>query len=414
MEFAKKCKYDVFVAGGGVAGVAAALQAARCNKKAVVIEKSTQLGGLATIGLINLFVPMCNGRGVQIIKGMAEEFLQLSVKYGFDTIPDDWKNGEPGYGNTTQRYVTRYSAPIFSLVLCKLLTDAGVDIMYDTVITDARCTNGHIDGAVVYNKSGYSYYEADMFVDASGDSDLLHFAGVPTVTGGNFHTYTAFLATLDSCKKVAETGDMAHLASYVAGGKANLYGGGHPEGMKLWDGTNGDDVSEYLRINQLEVFENIKDDERKSRDITLLPIMPQFRTTRRIDGDYTLKAEDAYRHFDDSVCAVCDFDRRDYLYEIPLSSMVKEGFDNVIAAGRCVCASGYAWDVVRVIPPAILTGQAAAMAVCLAIDSGCAIGDVDITTLQKNLESANVEVHFDDALVPEDKQAEEKCDIGHI
>ena len=69
MEFAKKCKYDVFVAGGGVAGVAAALQAARCNKKAVVIEKSTQLGGLATIGLINLFVPMCNGRGVQIIKG---------------------------------------------------------------------------------------------------------------------------------------------------------------------------------------------------------------------------------------------------------------------------------------------------------------------------------------------------------
>jgi len=96
MKYVKNIKYDIAVAGGGVAGIAAAVEAARCGKKVVIIEKATQLGGLATIGLINLFVPMCNGRGVQIIKGMADEFLRLSIKYGYDTIPDEWKNGEPG------------------------------------------------------------------------------------------------------------------------------------------------------------------------------------------------------------------------------------------------------------------------------------------------------------------------------
>ena len=63
--------YDVIVAGGGVAGLAAALTARRSGKQVLLIEKSTMLGGLATLGLINLFVPMCNGRGTQIIFGLA-------------------------------------------------------------------------------------------------------------------------------------------------------------------------------------------------------------------------------------------------------------------------------------------------------------------------------------------------------
>ncbi len=83
-----KGKYDVIVAGAGVAGVAAALGAKRAGKKVLLIEKTITPGGLATIGLVNFFVPMCNGRGTVIIKGMAEEFLRLSIKYGFDSIPE--------------------------------------------------------------------------------------------------------------------------------------------------------------------------------------------------------------------------------------------------------------------------------------------------------------------------------------
>ena len=75
-ELTPKKHFDVIVSGGGVAGVAAAVQAAREGKSVLLLEKSQKLGGLATLGLINLFVPMCNGRGKQIIKGMAEEFLR--------------------------------------------------------------------------------------------------------------------------------------------------------------------------------------------------------------------------------------------------------------------------------------------------------------------------------------------------
>lgn len=414
MKIGKTIKFDIAVAGGGVAGAAAACEAARAGKKVVLIEKSTLLGGLATIGIINLFVPMCNGRGVQIIKGMAEEFLRLSVKYGFDTIPEDWKNGEPGLNKTNQRLVSRYSAPIFSLALCELLNELGVTIMFDTVVTDAVAKDGHIDSLILFNKSGFTECKADVFIDASGDADVLHFAGVPTVTGGNFHTYSAFIATLESCKNAVEAGDMAKLISYKSGGGANLYGKGHPEGMPLWDGTDGDSVSRYLVTNQLELLNNIKDDDRKSRDITLLPIMPQFRTTRHIDGDYTLKTEDAYRHFEDSVCAICDFDRKDYLYEIPYRTMVKKGYDNVIAAGRCTSAEGYAWDVVRVIPPAILTGQAAGAAAVISLDLKCAVADIDVSALQNKLSLENVMIHFDDALIPSDTAAEERVDIGHF
>ena len=72
-------RWQVVVCGGGVAGVAAAVAAARAGKKTLLIEKTLSLGGLATNGLVNFFVPMCNGRGKQIIFGMADEMLRLAM-----------------------------------------------------------------------------------------------------------------------------------------------------------------------------------------------------------------------------------------------------------------------------------------------------------------------------------------------
>ena len=78
-EIPVKGEYDVIVAGAGVAGLAAALAARRAGRRVLVLEKSTMLGGLATLGHINYFVPMCNGHGRQITKGMVDEFIALSV-----------------------------------------------------------------------------------------------------------------------------------------------------------------------------------------------------------------------------------------------------------------------------------------------------------------------------------------------
>lgn len=397
-------KYDVVVAGGGVAGVAAAVEAARSGKKVALIEKSTQLGGLATIGLINLFEPLCNGRGTQIIKGMADEFMRLAIQYGFDTIPQEWKDGEPGQGNTEKRLMCRYSAPIFSLVLCKLLSDLDVTIYFDSVVTGADSRLGHIDCLNVFNKSGFHKLEGKIYVDATGDGDVMHYADVPTLKRGNFHSYLAFYTSLEHCKKALEAEDISKLVTYRKAGPATLFGTYQPEGKPLWDGTDGWHVSQYLVENQLELLEKIKDEDRKTRDIALLPFMPQFRTTRCIHGNHVFKDSDPYLHFADSICAISDFVRRDYIYEVPYGTLIRDGFDNVITAGRSASAEGYGWDILRVIPPAILTGQAAGAAASEAIDSGKPIYGIDVEKVQTRLADEDVMIHFDDSLIPEEKK----------
>lgn len=412
-EIVQKGSYDVLVAGGGIAGVSAAVAAARMGKSVLLVEKSMKLGGLATLGLINLFVPMCNGRGKQIIFGMAEELCRLSVRYGYGDIPGEFVNGQipreilaeyQKKGEKPPRYAVRYSADIFALCLTEWCREAGVELLFDSVISRPVMDKDNprkIRGVVVENKSGREYYAAKMFVDVTGDADLMDRAGMPTVKRGSYHTYWAFQITLDSCRRAVEQGDIFKAPFYATGGGVNLYGDGQPEDIPLYDGTRSEEVNRYLITNQLELLEKLKKTDRKTRDIVNLPGMAQFRTSRRLDADYALQETDTYRHFADSVGAICDFDRRDYLFEIPYSTLVRTGWDNIITAGRSAAADGYAWDVLRVIPPAILSAQAAGVACAQAIDAGRPIWNVDIPSLQEELQRQNVIIHFDDGDVPE-------------
>ena len=82
--------YDVVVCGGGIAGIAAALAAARGGARTCLLEKEYALGGLATLGLIVIYLPLCDGDGVKMSGGIAEELLKLSLKYGPGEIPEVW------------------------------------------------------------------------------------------------------------------------------------------------------------------------------------------------------------------------------------------------------------------------------------------------------------------------------------
>jgi hypothetical protein len=409
-----KDKYDVIVAGGGVAGVAAAVAARRQGKRTLIIEKALNFGGLATNGLINLFVPMCNGRGVQIIKGMCDELVDLAVRYGYDTIPEEWREGQPKE-KVSVRYLTRFSPAIFSLAIAEFLQQEQVDIFLDTTLSNVVMDGNRCKGVILHSRSGDEYYEAEMFIDATGDGELMHLAGVPTVDGLNYFTYVALGMTLDSCRQAAESGNIAKAQFYMRGGPATLYGTDQPEGERLYTGNSKEDVTEYILRNQKMMLDGLRNDDRFSRDIAQLPSMPQFRETRRMAADYVMTEDDVYRHFDDSISAICDFDHRDKLYEVPYRTLVNSNYPNIITAGRSAAAEGYTWDVLRVIPPAIMTGQAAGNAVALAIDEKTDIARINISALQSMLEKQNVMIHFDDALVPENPAVvEESEDIGHI
>ena len=146
-----------------------------------------------------------------------------------------------------------------------------------------------------------------------------------------------------------------------------------------------------------------------TRDITELPHMPQFRTSRRLIGDYTFTTDDVYKHFDDSVGVCCDFSKKHYIFEIPYGVIHKEGFDNILAAGRVTSGGGWGWDILRVIPPCIATGQAAGAAASIAIDDNVAVNDVDIKKLQDVLTNQGVDIHFDDKLVDRELAPESEC-----
>ncbi len=414
-----KASYDVIVAGGGVAGVAAALTANQRGLKVLLIEKSCVLGGLATMGLVNFFVPMCNGRGRQIIFGLADKWIDECAKYGYEIMDDEWKNRKDGScaGKTQARLIQRYSPYIFALQMTEMIKNAGIDLLFDCMVTEPVMDGKVCKGIITESKSGKYYYEAKIVIDTTGDADILRRSGMPTVKGKNFHTYIGKLISLDSCKKAIEHNDIDRAFTGIFGGNINLYGDNQPDDVPLWSGTTVEEVTDYYIFEQLEMLKNVKAiEDKNSRDIAMLPMMPSFRTTCRIDGDYTLLENDAYKHFDDSICAINDFERRDFLYEVPLRCLTKKGWPNLITAGRSASGDGYGWDLLRVIPPAILTGQAAAEAAALAIESGKPIAEVDINVLQTRLEKDdNIMIHFPDELIPEDTSVSEIEPIcGHI
>lgn len=404
--------YDVIVAGGGVAGVAAALAAARNGCSVLLLEKGCSLGGLATNGLVNLFVPMCNGRGIAIMRGMAEEFLRISVKYGFATLNKAWSSGHPSEA-TNLRYATFFDPNILALLFLEILENAGVKVLFDAVLANVIMDNGACTGAIVLCEEGARFFPAKMMVDATGTSQVFDRAGAPTELGDNYFSYHGFAATVESCKKVLEKNNIRYLFSWKNGGNASLYGERHPENMPFFHGDTSENVTRYLRENQLCLLEKLKAEDPLARTLTTLPAMPQFRKVRRIIGEYTLTEADLYKHCEDSVTALCDSERRDSLYEIPFRALYNRNYPNLIAAGRNISAAGYLWDVSRVIPPAIVTGQAAGSAAAMAVKKGCSLPKVPVQDLQENLAAQNVLIHFEESWIPENRLAGEYSPASH-
>ena len=279
-----KKQYDVIVCGGGVAGVAAAVSAAQNGLSTLLLEKSNLLGGLGTLGLINLFVPMCNGRGKQIIFGLAEKWLRMSAELSWDTIPEAWRNGEPPQP-TDIRYIQRYSPAIFAYQLTDELKKSGADILFDCMAADPIMDGNICTGVVTESKGGTEFYPCRVLIDTTGDCDVLRRGGIPTVSGENFFNFSAKMITLDSCRHAAETGDIRHAYRDISGGAINLFGDHQPDDVPRWSGLRAEEVTDYIVRNHLLILDKLKATDRKTREIVTTPGMPQFRTTAHLKGD---------------------------------------------------------------------------------------------------------------------------------
>lgn len=375
-------EYDLIVVGGGIAGCAAALAAVRMGKSTLLIEKQTVLGGLATSGHIVLYLPLCDGYGHKVIGGIAEELLWDSIKYSYGDELDNWQE--------KRRYETRFNGPTFALTLERKLMAEKVDILYDTLFVGSLLDGRRCEGVIVENKSGRSAYLCRAVVDASGDAEVFHRAGIPCTTAEN---------------------NLA-IWCYATGGKKHiLLRGSAPEhGLDLLTLGNIDKTADRDRVTKpyygdsaenvnrfiLDGHERLLNEVIENPDLTLasLPGMAQIRMARCINGEYVLKKEDLSAHFADNIGATGDWRKPAPVYEIPYRALYTAGLDNVFAAGRCISSVGEAWEVTRVIPPAALTGQAAATAAVLGMERGTTAKDVPIGELQRTLAAAGVLIDY--------------------
>lgn len=393
MDFEKT--YDVLVAGGGVAGVAAALEAARAGLRTALVEKTILLGGLATTGLVNIYLPLCDGRGKQVTFGIAEELLHLSLKYGPGNIPPDWNSG----GERKRRLTGVFSPASFVLALDEVLEQAGVDVWLDTLICRPSMEGRRVTGLEVENKSGRGWLKAGCVVDATGDGDVAFRAGAPCAEGDNWLTMWALQASLEKARAAVEKEDPDELLHNVHLG-ADAWGNHHPEGMEKLRGTDGRSVTRFVQESRRLLREHYQKRQaevgREAIFPLTLPAMAQFRTTRRILGCEGLKDGQHGQRFASSIGLAADWRKPGFVWEIPYGTLLPQNTSGLLVAGRCISSEGDAWEVTRVIPPAALTGQAAGLAAALSVKAGISPEQLAVEALQKSLRGKGIPVHLEE------------------
>ena len=364
--------YDVAVAGGGVAGIAAVLSAARAGAKTVLLERQFALGGLATLGLVTIYLPLCDGCGRQVSFGIAEELLRLSVS--LDDPPPSvlrW-NDQP----TASRYQCDFNPQQFAILAEQLLLDAGVDILYGIQVCGASVSQDHIDALLCESISGRTAIRANSFVDASGDAVLCRAAGADTADFSRKNILAAWYYTAP--------GYRLHML-----GVADL-----PEGQRLaapinhkrYTGLTCKSQTEFMTDAHRALLEDFlkKGSFTPEHQLTGMAAVPQLRMTRRLVG--VTEVTEHSGPVCDSIGLIGNWKRPGPVYEIPFSCLYGKKIKNLITAGRCISADEAMWDNTRVIPACAVTGEAAGLAAAMC----CDFSALPVTALQEALRQRGI------------------------
>lgn len=353
--------FDVCICGGGIAGVAAAIASARTGAKTCLLEREYALGGLATLGLIVVYLPLDDGDGYLMSGGIAEELLKLSWKYApVKRLPDEWKRDATVEERAGKRYQTEYSPAAMILACEELLLKEGVTLFYDAQITNVCSEYGKVRSVTVAGKRGPEVFSAKAFVDCTGDADICFFGGEATVeedrnvrTGWHY-TYNGSDLKL-------------HIVSDPLYSKI-------PDTSRYYNGISLDDISAHCIDGRKFILESLE--KTRETDPEAYPIfIPPFhglRMTRRY------KAQgiefDAEKHervwFADAIGTIGDWTALHRRYSLPYTSIKTTVNDNLYVAGRACAAEGKGWNMTRVIPTCAVTGEAAGTAAGMQAISG--------------------------------------------
>lgn len=405
-EIPVNLRCDVLVAGGGIAGIAAAIAAARGGKRVILLEREYMLGGMATLGLVTIYLPLCDGEGHQLVFGIGEELLKLSIEHGAEAnYPSAWLDGGDREARIRQRYMTQFNPHLFAMRVEQLLTGLGVQILYGSVACAVQVADRAITHVVIENKSGRSAIETGAVIDATGDADICALAGAPTAlhAGGNglagWYYYQSHenvrLKMFGLADVVPERADEKPRepdknTKYQATMVDSLNGGFR------FSGVDGEELSRSVITVHRKMYDDIM--MNRETDETYLPVtmssIPLVRMSRRLCGEYTMDDSEVRVSFPDSIGMTGDWRKRGPAYEIPFRTLHCKELRNLLAAGRDISVTDRMWDITRVIPGCAVTGEAAGAAAAVGSD----FNQIDVAEIQAVLRRSGQKLHLSEVL----------------
>lgn len=436
---------DVLVAGGGPAGLSAAIAAARLGMSTMLIERYGCMGGMISQVGVEGFAWYRHNDTVEA-GGLVYEYEEKSVEIG-GSNPECQSNSQA------------LDAEVFKLVADQMIREAGVRPLLHCSVVSAIVEDGVIKGVITESKSGRMAILAKRVIDCTGDADVAAQAGVPYTKAPKNELMN--VTTMFHCKSV----DTERFKAYVkddlkptykdwggywsietTGREDDLFSpyferpfvegieeGLAPKEKNVCLGGTWSSVSDEGEVTQLNVVfvgdcdctdvQDLTDAEITGRRSAMYAVdilrkkVPGFehaklrnfgmtlgtRESRKIDGQYCLTKTDVMEQgrFPDSIGIFPEFiDGSGYLikpitgryYQIPYRCIVPKNVENILVAGRCISGDKIAHTSFRNMACCVATGQGAGVAAAVSILDGVPTSKVDIRKVQQTLKKQNVRI----------------------
>lgn len=405
-------RYDLIVVGGGIAGVSAAVSAARQGLSVLIVEKFGCLGGA-----------LCNS----LVFPFMQHRTLKSGKLLSDGIFGEIKKRHADYGES--------SWETFKFVFDDMVTEAGVDVLFHATVFEAKEIGRTVTAVSIATKAGIIECEAGSFLDASGDGELMTMLRCDHQLGRESDGLCQPMTTcfrmngVDIALFKEEHAELIRLyneeqkAGRIQNPRENIlvfYGQGsdilHLNTTRIVK-LNPVDAIEVSRAEMearrqvYEIFAFLKKNAKSCQNAGIVSIANHIgvRESRKLKGVYVLTGDDVRQmvRFEDTI-AVANYSidihnpagtgttmykfKDDEYYCIPYRSLLPKEYDNLLVAGRCLSADHEAHSAARVMPTCACMGEAAGTAFALAKETGATMHTVDVQEVRRRLKNAGAVV----------------------
>ncbi len=387
-EIEVKYSVDVLVIGGGTAGTFAAISAAKQGASVLLIEKNGILGGTVTVGGVN-FPGLFFAWGKQIIDGPCWESIERTVTLGGATLPEI--QYQPKEHFTEQ---IRLNKAIYAHVLDQMCAESNVQVLLHSMLSYVIETDDGVS-ALITDKDGLFGVTATCIIDATGDANITHMLGYPTVVSeiqqpatlanvlGGYDFEKLDIARIEQA--IGESEELAvfqeltpeKLINYLSRYFLDI----HIPVKDAFDSVTKSKLEQDSRQKILQIISALKKiDGLDNIFISYICNECGVRETRRIMGEAEITANDYMeaKRFDDAICYafypidlhVMDGIKQHFLQPeqvptVPFGALRPKGSKYLLVCGRCIASDALANSAIRVQAVAMATAQAAGCAAAI-------------------------------------------------